>query len=129
VKPQIKLEFVAPANESKRLQGILAIPRISRNGNLYLPEELARADGRTIPVLWNYQGSPRDASQPVSQSDIIGTMRLSWDPDLMQLKYEAEVDKELPKIPLHTSLGAFFEKQLSTKEGRGPRFYARLFVK
>ena len=102
---KIKLEFIASAKEGKRLQGILAIPRISRNGNLYLPEELARADNKTIPVLWNHQGSPRDAGQPISQSDIIGTMRLSWDPDLMQLKYEAEVDRELPKIPLHTSLG------------------------
>lgn len=111
MKSQIKLEFVTSAKESKRLQGILAIPRISRNGNLYLPEELARADGRTIPVLWNHQGSPRDASQPISQSDIIGTMRLSWDPDLMQLKYEAEVDRELPNIPLHASLGAFFQRQ------------------
>jgi hypothetical protein len=111
MKTQINLEFVTSAKESKRLHGILAIPRISRNGNLYLPEELARADNKTIPVLWNHQGSPRDASQQISQSDIIGTMRLSWDPDLLQLKYEAEVDRELPNIPLHTSLGAFFEKQ------------------
>lgn len=111
MKPQVKLEFVASAKESKKLQGILAIPRISRNGNLYLPEELAQADGKTIPVLWNHQGSQTDASRPISQSDIIGTMRLSWDPDLMQLKYEAEVDRELPKIPLYTSLGAFFERQ------------------
>jgi hypothetical protein len=111
VEQQIKIEFSSSARESKRLQGILAIPRVSRNGNLYLPEELARADGMTVPVLWNHHGSPADASQQISQSDIIGTMRLSWDADLMQLKYEAEVDRELPNIPLHTSLGAFFERQ------------------
>jgi hypothetical protein len=93
------------------LHGILAIPRISRNGNLCLPEELACADGMTVPVLWDHHGSPKDAGQQIRQSNIIGTMRLSWDPNLMQLKYEAEVDRELPKIPLYTSLGAFFERQ------------------
>lgn len=111
MEPQIKVEFVTPASESKKLHGILAIPRISRNGNLYLPEELARADGMTVPVLWNHQGSPKDATQQISKTDIIGTMRLSWDPELLQLKYQAEVDRELPKIPLHASLGAFFERQ------------------
>ncbi|NWG38087.1 hypothetical protein [Nitrososphaera sp.] len=111
MKPQIKLEFVISAKENKKLQGILAIPRISRNGNLYLPEELAKAHGKTVPVLWNHEGSPKNAGEPVNQSDVIGTMRLSWDPDLMQLNYEAEVERELPETPLHTSLGAFFERE------------------
>jgi hypothetical protein len=112
VKPQIKVEFVASVKEKKRLAGILAIPRISLNGNLYLPEELARVHGRTVPVLWNHEGSPRSKGDAISQSDIIGTMHLSWDPDLLQLRYEAEVDCDLPAgVPLHTSLGAFFEKE------------------
>jgi hypothetical protein len=111
VKPQVKIEFVASVKEKKRLAGILAIPRISRNGNLYLPEELAKAHGRTVPVLWNHEGSPKSAADPVSESGIIGSMRLFWDAELMQLKYEAEVDRDLPSTPLHTSLGAFFEKE------------------
>lgn len=68
------------AKESKRLQDILAIPRISRNVSLYLPEELTRADGKTIPVLWNHQGSPKDAGQPVNQWYVIGTTSFSRDP-------------------------------------------------
>lgn len=111
MKPQVKIEFVTSAKEKKRIAGILAIPRISRNGNLYLPEELEKAHGRTVPVLWNHEGSPKSASEPVRQSDVIGAMRLFWDSDLMQLKYEAEVDRDLPEIPLHTSLGAFFERE------------------
>lgn len=111
MKPQVKIEFVASVKEKKRLAGILAIPRISRNGNLYLPEELAKAHGRTVPVLWNHEGSPKSATDPVNESDVIGSMRLFWDAELMQLKYEAEVDRDLPSTPLHTSLGAFFEKE------------------
>lgn len=111
MKPQIKIEFVAPVKERKKIAGILAIPRISRNGNLYLPEELAKAHGKTVPVLWNHEGSPKSAGDPVNKSDVIGSMRLFWDAELMQLKYEAEVDRDLPNAPLHTSLGAFFEKE------------------
>lgn len=116
MNPQVKIEFAiisAKEKERKKIAGILAIPRISRNGNLYLPEELARAHGRTIPVLWNHQGSPRRAGEQVDPQDIIGTMHLSWDPDLLQLKYEAELDRELPAgvTALHTSLGAFFERE------------------
>lgn len=111
MKPQVKIEFVASVKEKRKIAGILAIPRISRNGNLYLPEELAKAHGKTVPVLWNHEGSPKNASEPVNQSDVIGTMRLFWDPDLMQLNYEAEVEKDLPDARLHTSLGAFFESE------------------
>jgi ribosomal protein L12E/L44/L45/RPP1/RPP2 len=109
-RPSVVIEFVARKKE-KRLDGILAIPRISRNGNLYLPEELAKADGRIIPVLWNHEGTPEDRSASVDPALVIGTMKLSWDPTLMQLKYEADVDRELPDIPLHTSLGAFFDHE------------------
>lgn len=112
MKPQVEIEFVtSAAKEKKRIAGILAIPRISRNGNLYLPEELEKAHGRTVPVLWNHEGSPKSAGDPVRQSDVIGTMNLFWDPELMQLKYEAEVDRDLPETPLHTSLGAFFDHE------------------
>ncbi|MGI0024208.1 MAG: hypothetical protein ACREA4_03555 [Nitrososphaera sp.] len=108
-KPPIVIEFIAARKEQK-LDGILAIPRISRNGNLYLPEELAKADGKVLPVLWNHEGSPTDRSETVNPTDIIGTMLLTWDPDLMQLKYQAELDGDLPVgVPLHTSLGAFFD--------------------
>lgn len=110
MKPQVKVEFLT-SSKNKKIAGILAIPRISRNGNLYLPEELAKAHGRTVPMLWNHEGSPKSTTDPVNQSNIIGSMRLFWDPDLMQLKYEAEVDRDLPDTPLYTSLGAFFEKE------------------
>lgn len=107
--PAIVIEFVATRRE-KKIDGILAIPRISRNGNLYLPEELAKADGRVIPVLWNHEGSPVDGCSRISPTDVIGTMLLTWDAELMQLKYQADLYKELPsEIPLYTSLGAFFE--------------------
>jgi hypothetical protein len=109
MKTPIVIEYVATRREQK-IDGILAIPRISRNGSLYLPEELAKADGKVVPILWNHEGSPADDCSQINPADVIGTMLLTWDADLMQLKYQADLYKELPtEIPLHTSLGAFFE--------------------
>ncbi|MBI2184224.1 MAG: hypothetical protein HYU39_04610 [Thaumarchaeota archaeon] len=82
----------------RHVSGVLAIPRVSRNGFLYLPDELAKADGRSIPVYLEHDYS----REPV------GLAKLTWDPDLWQLRYEGEVVDSVP-LPRHTSLGAEYE--------------------
>ena len=38
----------------KKITGLLALPRISRNGNFYFPEELAKADGNSSVEMESY---------------------------------------------------------------------------
>lgn len=125
MKPPIKLEFTTSVKEKKRLSGILAIPRISRNSDLYLPEELAKAHGKTVLILWKHEGSPKSDTDPASQSNVIGSMRIFWDPDLLQLKYEAEVDRDLPALLLDGDLLTQSIKDVTTDRAASLFFLAR----
>ena len=91
----------------KKITGLLALPRISRNGNFYYPEELAKADGKTVPLRWNHIQD---------NEGIIGTAKLSYDQDKMQINYEATVDNEgveqqLTNKEFKVSLGAEPQKE------------------
>ena len=91
----------------KKITGLLALPRISRNGNFYYPEELAKADGKTVPLRWNHIQD---------NEGIIGTAKLSYDEDKMQINYEATVDNEgveqqLVNKEFKVSLGAEPQKE------------------
>ena len=91
----------------KKITGLLALPRISRNGNFYYPEELAKADGKTVPLRWNHIQD---------NEGIIGTAKLSYDQDKMQINYEATVDNEgveqqLVNKEFKVSLGAEPQKE------------------
>ena len=86
----------------KKITGLLALPRVSRNGNFYFPEELAKADGKTVPLRWNHIQD---------NEGVIGTARLIYDQDKMQINYEATVDNEAVEAQLgnkefKVSLGA-----------------------
>ena len=90
--------------DTGRISGLLAIPRISRNGRFYLPEELEKANGLTVPVFWDH----RDTETP------IGSVNLKYDPDNMTVTYEGTVTqatidtiKAIGKV--YTSLGATYE--------------------
>ena len=100
----------------KKITGLLALPRISRNGNFYYPEELAKADGKTVPLRWNHIQD---------NEGIIGTAKLSYDEDKMQINYEATVDNEgveqqLVNKEFKVSLGAEPQKeeQICHDEGK-----------
>ncbi|MEM4189577.1 MAG: hypothetical protein QW544_03570 [Candidatus Caldarchaeum sp.] len=97
------------AAEKKIIRGVLAIPRVSRNNRLYLPSELEaavkRLDGKVIPVYWEH----------VAAMNVIGRAKLSWNPELMQVEYEAEIldpeaEKKVGMAPLKVSLGADYER-------------------
>ena len=100
----------------KRITGLLALPRISRNGNFYFPEELAKADGQTVPLRWNHIQD---------NEGIIGTAKLMYDQDKMQINYEATVENEAIEAQLgnkefKVSLGAEPQKeeQICHDEGK-----------
>ena len=74
--------------EGVRISGLALMPRISRNGNLYTPNEMARADNKTVPLDWNH-----DKKQQ------IGQVTFHYDPELTQLRYEGMVtDDAVAKI-------------------------------
>lgn len=83
------------------INGLLGIPRISRNGNFYFPEELERADGLTVPLRWDH----------IKTNDgIIGEAKLKYDKTHMQLLYKArvnnpEIEKLLDNESFQVSLG------------------------
>lgn len=100
---------MSEAQEKTLIRGVLAIPRVSRNNRLYLPSELEaavrRLDGKTIPVFWEH----------ISALNAIGRAKLSWNPELMQVEYEAEIldpeaEKKVKAAPLRVSLGADYER-------------------
>lgn len=73
---------------------------MSRNDNIYLPEELQAGDGLVIPFYDEHEDFERDASgQPTGkllQLHPRGRIKLAWDNILKQLKYAGEVwDKDL----------------------------------
>jgi hypothetical protein len=111
----IKVEFIIGYDrmwedqEGLHIAGVLSIPRASLNGWIYLPEELALQDGKTVEMYFEHEETFNPNATP------IGKMNVFWNPDLLQLNYEAIVtDKE--KIALikndeykHVSMGATWE--------------------
>ncbi|MEM2759868.1 MAG: hypothetical protein QXU32_06590 [Nitrososphaerales archaeon] len=112
---QVKVEFIIGIDsiwkdqEGLHIAGVLSIPRASLNGWIYLPEELALQDGKSVPMFFEHEEIFDPNAVP------IGRMNVYWNQDLMQLNYEAIVtDKE--KIALidkgeyrHVSMGATWE--------------------
>ncbi|MDW8042594.1 MAG: hypothetical protein RMJ75_07355, partial [Nitrososphaerota archaeon] len=103
------------------MRGVLATPRVSRNGYLYLPSELENAvkalAGRAIPIYLEHVAADR----------AVGTARLIWNPEKRQVEYEGEIfDKDVEtKIRAgairHVSLGADYERIDSFDSVQVPR--------
>lgn len=87
--------------ESHTISGIALIPRVSRNMNFYLPEELKRADNKTVPLNWEHNTTIRP----------IGQVTFHYDKDLMQLRYEGTITDDtaydiIKNNTYHVSIGA-----------------------
>ena len=67
--------------EGRKIYGILAIPRESRNGNFYPPSELARNHGKIIPIDLEHD-----------HTKTIGEARIIWDAEKTQLRYEGSIN-------------------------------------
>ncbi len=76
-------------DEGFHFHGKLTEPRLSLNGWIYFPQELAPQDGKTIPLT-------KDHEEALSESPKIrGDMMLSFDENTWDLNYEAVTkDKE-----------------------------------
>ena len=76
-----------------KVSGKVGIPRFSKNFRLFFPEEMARNHGKTVllrrPAL-NYI----DHAPPTDESAIIGSAKLTFDPDEFALMYEGEITNE-----------------------------------
>jgi len=84
------------------ISGILAFPRLSRNGVFYWPQELAKFGGAEIPLRFNHIKTPEG---------IVGTAKLAFDEEKMQVTYIAkitnpEVQKLVDNHNFQVSLGA-----------------------
>ena len=84
-----------------KIEGILAVPQISRNKAFYFPQELAKGNGMTVPLRWEHIKE---------NGGIIGESTLTWDEARLQLTYKAlvnnpAVEELLRKQKFQTSLG------------------------
>lgn len=109
---KVKITSFSKLTESK-IEGIAAIPRVSRNGRFYPPESLAALDGKIVPILWAHQGTPMKVGDQIPQDKIIGQATVHWDSFMQQLKYEGKVEEQYSSIlkqypELGVSIGAHY---------------------
>ena len=74
--------------EGFHFHGKLTEPRMSLNGWIYLPQELAPQDGKTVPVTIEHEEAFTDNPK------IRGSMKLFFDEDTWDLNYEAVTKDE-----------------------------------
>jgi hypothetical protein len=61
---------------AKKITGLAIMPRVSRNGVFYFPQELAKFDGVTVPLRYNHDQSAEG---------IIGTATFTFDAEIKRL--------------------------------------------
>ncbi|MHB1910214.1 MAG: DUF6582 domain-containing protein [Nitrososphaerales archaeon] len=82
--------------EQLRIHGILAPPRVSRNNTLYLPEELKRSDGQTVPFYYRHEdveiGPDGRPTGNFLKLPPRGQIELHWNPVDQRLEYDGIVE-------------------------------------
>lgn len=84
----------------RHIWGVLAPGgRISRNNNGYLPEELARANGKTVNFFFDHEdfelGPDGKATGRILNVPNRGQVRLMWNEDMQRLEYDGYVVGDL----------------------------------
>jgi len=124
----VGLLFGLPTIEKngKKIKGILAYAGVSLNNRIYLPEELAKGDGLTLPLLLNHsnvagaeeeldrlEDDMRGALE--NEEDFqIGWVTLRWEPDELTLYYEGVIEhpffqKEVDDADMAVSIGIWYD--------------------
>jgi hypothetical protein len=112
----------------QKIKGTLAYAGVSLNNRLYLPEELAKGDGMTVPLIINHASTagaeeeiqagrvPQDVVQKLQNGEqhIVGEVTLEWDPELNTLFYEGHVadefwQQEIVDANMAVSLGMYYD--------------------
>ena len=124
----VGLLFGLPTIEKngKKIKGILAYAGVSLNNRIYLPEELAKGDGLTLPLLLNHSNvsgaeeeldrleSPMKSALENGEDFQIGWVTLRWEPDELTLYYEGIIEhpffqKEVDDADMAVSLGIWYD--------------------
>jgi hypothetical protein len=112
--------------DGRKIKGTLAYAGVSLNDRIYLPEELAKGDGLTLPLLLNHSSisgaemelDRLDGSMKSSlengQDFKVGEVTLEWIPEKLTLYYEGEVtdpffQKEIDDANMSVSLGIYYD--------------------
>jgi len=125
---EVGLFFGLPTieKEGKKIKGILAYAGVSLNNRIYLPEELAKGDGLTLPLLLNHSnvaGAEEELDRLdddmrgalENQEDFkIGWVKLRWEPEELTLYYEGVIEhpffqKEVDDAEMAVSLGIWYD--------------------
>jgi len=114
------------SKEGKKIKGVLAYAGVSLNNRIYLPEELAKGDGMTLPLLLNHSnvaGAEEEldrleddmrGSLENGKDFKIGWVTLRWEPDELTLYYEGVIEhpffqKEVDDANMAVSLGIWYD--------------------
>lgn len=110
----------------RKIKGTLAYAGVSLNDRIYLPEELAKGHGRTLPLLLNHSavaGAENEMDRLddemrralETETDYqVGEVTLTWDADKLTLYYEGVVEneffqKEIDDMDMAVSLGIYYD--------------------
>lgn len=124
----VELMFGLPTIEKagKKIKGTLAYAGVSLNNRIYLPEELAKGDGMTLPLLLNHSNEA-GAEEELDRLDEemrdhlangkdfqIGWVTLRWEPEELTLYYEGVIEheffqKEVDDADMAVSLGIWYD--------------------
>ena len=119
------------SKEGRKIKGTLAYAGVSLNDRIYLPEELKKGDGLTLPLLLNHS-STAGAEEELdrlseemrtaleNEEDFqVGEVTLTWDPKKLTLFYEGVVTNEffqteIDEMNMAVSLGIFYDSDSPT---------------
>lgn len=95
------------------IEGICAIPCISKNGVVYTPNELAKLDSKIVPLMYSHIGSPDDKGVQIADNLTVGIAETYWKAKEEELWYEAKLKEQystlLYRVPnLKVSIGAHY---------------------
>ena len=114
------------SKQGKKIKGILAYAGVSLNDRIYLPEELSKGHGLTLPLLLNHSniaGAEEEldrldddmVSHLEDERDYkIGEVTLDWDQEKLTLFYEGVIEheffqKEVDDADMAVSLGIYYD--------------------
>jgi len=112
--------------EGKKIKGVLAYAGVSLNNRIYLPEELAKGDGLTLPLLLNHSNvagaeeeldrleSDMRSALETNEDFEVGEVTLRWEPEELTLYYEGVIShpffqKEVDDADMAVSLGIYYD--------------------